>query len=295
MGRIADIYQKGKSMLGNLGEGEAELEARFLLQEAVGFPDARFHAEPEFMLSEDQERRYFDLIEKRLSGVPTAYLLGRKEFWSLTLKVAPGVLIPRPETELVVERVLAIVRGDGRRSRQERSEGIGLLIGDIGTGSGCIALALAKEFPGAGIVATDISSDALDTARENAEAHGIRNVMFSRGNLFRPLHEEDLQGQFDVIVSNPPYVREDEWETLPVEIRENEPREAFVAGREGMDVIERLVRGAGRFLKPRGYLVLEIGHGERDTVMRLFGEEWGKVECFDDLAGIPRVIVARRR
>jgi len=298
MGAVDDLYRRGLERLEKLGE-EAELEARVLLLEACGMSEERFFAEPERSLTEEQERRYFELIEKRVAGIPTAYLLGRKEFWSLTLKVGSGVLIPRPETELVVERVLALVRrrrgGGGTKSEPESCSGEGLLVADIGTGSGCLALALGKELPEARIVATDVSAGALDIARENARLLGIRNVSFCEGDLFSPLGEEGLQGQFDVIVSNPPYVREDEWEALAVEIREHEPREALVAGATGLEVIVRLVHGAGRYLKPRGYLVFEIGYGQMPAVKKLFGEGWGKVESFDDLAGVPRVVVAHLR
>ena len=280
---------KGRSLLKSLEEGE--LEARILLFEAASLSEEGFLAHPDLELTEDQEGRYFDWIEKRLTGIPLAYLTGHKEFWSLTFNVKSVVLIPRPETELILERGLELIKKTRGKSIDK---GDGLLLADIGTGSGCIAVSLAKELSKAWIHAIDISAEALECAQQNAKSHDVHSISFHLGDLFQPLLEEGLQGQFDFVVSNPPYIPEKEWEALAPEIRDFEPREALAAGEAGLDVIDRLIRGAGRFLKPGGYLVFEIGYGQKQPVLDLFAEGWGRIFCFDDLAGIPRIISARR-
>ena len=294
MSTAQEVYLKGKALLGALED--PELEARILLCRAASITDAQFYSEPERVITGEQEAFFLEMAGKRLSGVPVAYLTGKKEFWSLVFQVEPGVLIPRPETELVVEQVLKLA--GGRHGQQTREQGfsrsrLDLFIADIGTGSGCIAVSLAKELPQSRILATDISAAALEIARKNSVLNGLSNLSFEQGDLYRPLLEEGLMGAFDFVVSNTPYVTEGEWDTLDRGIREHEPRGALVAGETGLEVIEKLVRGVGRYLKPHGYLVFEIGFGQQKDVLRMFGEGWGKVRSHDDLAGIPRVVAAQ--
>ena len=213
--------------------------------------------------------------------MPLAYVLEEKEFWSLRFKVAPGVLIPRPETELLVEKVIGL--------SSERKE----LIADIGTGAGNISVALAKELPRAKIVATDVSDQALDLARQNARMHEISTITFEKGSLFAPLEKLGLQKRCDFIVSNPPYVSEDEWQTLPEEIKNHEPKRALVPGESGFEIIEKLIQQAPEYLRPGGYLCLEIGWGQMEKVLSFFGESWLQAWSFDDLNGIPRAVVAQ--
>ena len=212
--------------------------------------------------------------------MPLSYLTGVREFWSLPLRVRPGVLIPRPETETVVEQVLGLP-GSKRR------------LADIGTGCGSIALALARELPDSSIAATDISPRALRTAAVNVHRLGLRNVRLLRGDLLSPLEKMGWSGTCDVIASNPPYVSEEEWEGLSPQIRNHEPRRALVAGRSGLEVILRLVAGALKFLRPGGHLVIEIGYGQKENVLSMFGAGWDGVECGLDLSGVPRVVSAR--
>lgn len=222
------------------------------------------------------------MVERRLEGVPLAYVLGEKEFWSMLFEVAPGVLVPRPETELLVEKVADL------SSKKEE------LVVDIGTGSGIVAVSLAKELPEARIVATDVSARALKSAGRNACIHGVSSITFARGSFFSPLEKLGLEKKCDFVVSNPPYVSEKEWDTLPAEIKDHEPKPAIVAGESGLECIVRLVRQAPDFLKPGGYLCLEIGWGQQDGVLSLFGESWEEPACFNDLNGIPRVVVGRK-
>jgi release factor glutamine methyltransferase len=239
-------------------------------------------ASPHRLATKRQELRYLKLIERRLSGIPLAYITGRKEFWSLTLRILPGVLIPRPETELVIEKVLAAVE-----SRDPT-------IVDIGTGSGNIALALAKELPGARVFATDVSAKALRNAELNARNHRLSNVKFIRGNLFSPLRGLGLEGGCDFVVSNPPYVSAADWETLSAEVRDHEPRRGLVGGKTGLEFIRRLADGSPAFLKAGGCLIFEVGFGQVPEAISLLGLGWKDVTSFADLRGIPRVIQARR-
>jgi release factor glutamine methyltransferase len=326
------LYEKGCAALASLPEGE--LEARLLLCRAASISEEAFYSAPGAAVSKMVEADYFDLLRRRLSGVPTAYLVGHKEFWSMVFDVGPGVLIPRPETELLVEKALELVEEGrsgpaekaasepslgslgrsetesstvgsaiGKDSQSSRLDGEGLVIADIGTGSGCIALSLAGRLPVAKIYATDASEDALKVARKNGQRLGITNVRFLEGDLFEPLERLGLVEACDMIVSNPPYVSQGEWETLDREISEHEPREALVAGESGLEVIERLVAEAPRYLKAGGWLIFELGYGQKEAAMALFSHNleadcqpcssWRGVACFEDLAGIPRVITAQ--
>jgi len=250
--------------------------------QATGLSEVELFASPEYIIRAKDERRYRRLIERRLSGVPLAYIIGRKEFWSLSLRVQPGTLIPRPETELLVEKTLELA-GDGK-----------VTIVDIGTGSGNIALALAKELPAARIVATDVSARALRIAGLNAQDHGLENVTFVRGSLFSALGGLGLEGRCDFIVCNPPYVSASDWDSMPREVRDHELRRAFLGGRTGLDFIRRLIKGSPAFLKPRGYLLFEVGYGQAEKALSLFDWRWVETESFADLRGISRVIKARK-
>lgn len=240
---------------------------------------AYLHAHPEREFSEDEQGRYGHSLAERERGVPTQYITGHQEFWGMDLIVTPAVLIPRPETEHVIETVLQQVRGNPAPG-----------IVDVGTGSGCIALALAKELPQGEIHATDISSAALEIARANAARHQLEDrIQFRETDL--------LQGfgpnKFDFVVSNPPYVGESEEDQVQLEVRKYEPRQAVFAGPTGLEVIKRLIPQAHAALKPEGRLVMEISGTIADRVWRLLAG-WSDVRITTDLQGIPRVASARR-
>jgi len=275
---LLDLYRDGVALLGE--RPQALLEAKVLLLRAAAIDEARYLAAPDRPLSPRTEAFFQRLVARRLAGAPLAYLTGVKEFWSIPFEVSPSVLVPRPETEALVEKVLEL------SSREDES------IVDVGTGSGCIAVALAKELPRARVQAVDVSERALRVARRNAARHKARRVQFLRSDLLAAFR--GTGAKFDFIVSNPPYVSRGEWEALPAEVRDFEPRRALFAGESGLELIERLVRRAGTFLKPGGYLVFEIGEGQRDQVLGLFGKRWTEIETAWDLAGKPRVITARR-
>ncbi|HPW16990.1 MAG TPA: peptide chain release factor N(5)-glutamine methyltransferase [Candidatus Aminicenantes bacterium] len=275
---LADLYRAGVALLG--GRPQALLEAKVLLLRAARLSEERFLAAPERPCSPQAEAFFRRLVGRRLEGVPLAYLTGTKEFWSIPFEVTPSVPVPRPETEVLVEKVLELSRRDKES------------IVDVGTGSGCIAVALAQELPKADIDAVDISERALAVARRNAARHRARRVRFLRSDLLSAYR--GTGARFDFIVSNPPYISHREWEALPADVRGYEPRRALLAGESGLELIGRLVRGAGAFLKPGGYLIFEIGEGQRDRVLSLFGRRWTEIETAWDLAGKPRVITARR-
>ena len=255
------------------------MNAELLLMFTLGCDRAYLYAHPERELTQDESRRYHDALLRRAEGIPAQYITGHQEFWGMDLIVSPAVLIPRPETEHVVETVLSLAHRDST-----------LRIADVGTGSGCIALALAKELQHAEIHATDISSAALDIARANAARHQLETrVRFHSTDLMRGLTD----ASFDFVVSNPPYVGESEEDTVQLEVRKFEPRGAVFAGKTGLEVIERLIPQAHDALKPGGWLVMEISgtivNGVRDLL-----RGWAEVQITDDLQRIPRVAAARK-
>jgi release factor glutamine methyltransferase len=266
----------------------APLAAELLLMHILQRDRAWLYAHSEFELSPKDAAAYPQLIERRSEGVPTQYLTGRQEFWGLEFEVGPGVLIPRPETEHVIE--VALERLSARRAEPLR-------IADVGTGSGCIAIALARELPGAEIVATDISAAALTFAQRNTARHGVSNrIQFLKANLLEMAIEAPRRGEsgFDLIVSNPPYVGRNDAGSLPREVREHEPAEALFAGDDGLEIYPALIDEAARKLAPSGILVFEIGYNGAQYVGSLLSaSQWTDLRVTRDLAGIERVISAR--
>jgi release factor glutamine methyltransferase len=225
---------------------------------------------------------YRELIRKRLEGCPVAYLVGRKEFYGLPLAVSPAVLIPRPDTETVVVEALALARKLDT-----------LRIVDVGTGSGAIAIAIAKHHPGAQVTAIDISAEALDVARGNAETHGLsERIRFLQGDLLTPVADE----LFHLILSNPPYIATADLSTLPIGVRHYEPRTALDGGQDGFTVFDRLVEQARRQLEPGGYLAVEIGSPQETPARQRLAAmaQFQLGPTVTDAAGHPRVLLARR-
>jgi release factor glutamine methyltransferase len=260
------------------------LNAELLLMFTLECDRAYLYAHPERQLSTSDQSRYDHALTERERGLPTQYITGHQEFWGMDLIVTPAVLIPRPETEHVIETVLELARV-GRAPSPSDS----LRIADVGTGSGCIALALAKELPRAEIHATEISIAALEIARANAARHQLEaRVQFHQTDLLQGLEP----GAFDFVVSNPPYVGESEEDQVQLEVRKYEPRNAVFAGASGLEVIERLIPQAHESLKPGGWLVMEISGGIAERVRELLAA-WDEVRVTDDLQGIPRVASAR--
>ncbi len=251
------------------------LDAEVLLGQVLGRPRASLIAHGELALGADADRAFAQLLAERRRGVPVAYLTGVREFWSLPLRLTPAVLVPRPETETLVEQVLARIglQGDAR-------------VLDLGTGSGAIALALASERPLARITATDISAPALEVARHNGRSLGLDRVDWRCGSWFEPVAGE----RFDLIVSNPPYVaaRDPALETLSAE-----PRLALTPGDTGYEAFELILAGASRHLRRGGVLALEHGSTQATTLSGMFaGHGFEQISTHVDAAGLPRVTLA---
>jgi len=277
---LEDLFNQGKTQLSRFPN--PELDAKILLCESASIPIEHFHAAPEKIVKKNQSDLFSRLIKKRLQGFPLAYLTEKKEFWSLVFAVNSEVLIPRPETELIVEQVLSLSPQTGT-------------IADIGTGCGNIAVSLAKELPKIRVVATDVSKKALETAQVNAKTYKLDRIEFYQGSLLAPLKMLKLEDHCDIIVSNPPYVSEEDWEELSPEINEYEPKKALVAGQAGLDCIEGLVTQAPPYLKSGGFLIFEFGVGQKDNILNMFGHEWAEKRSYNDLYGIPRVMVACKK
>ena len=278
------------------------LAAELLLLYVIERDRTWLYAHPEEATSEGNTQLFLSLIERRAAGEPTQHLTGKQEFWGLELEVTPDVLIPRPETEHLIEVALdRLALREVRAGGRQKSDGAGLSIADVGTGSGCIAIALAKELPQAAIFAADVSPAALAVARRNAERHGVSDrVHFFECNLLDAFGDSSLVTRhspllFDLIASNPPYIGRRERETLMREVREHEPEVALYGGVEGYEFYVEIITQAALQLKPRGFLVLELGHNSLPAVEPLLETSgWRNISVANDLAGIPRVLSAER-
>ena len=260
------------------------LDAEVLLAHARGCPRIQLYANFEEVADDGLRARFRELVKKRAEGMPVAYLVGKREFYSLDFKVTPDVLIPRPETEHVVIAALDFIK--------ERSGGK-TTVCDVGTGSGCIAVCIAKHAATAQVTAIDISPPALAVARENAAAHGVvEKIELIESDLFAALPAER---KFDVIASNPPYITAAEYAALPAGVRDYEPRQALLAGDDGLEVIRQLLADASSRLHPDGMLLIELSPMLAETAAALASGEYGyaRVEILKDLAGQPRVLAAR--
>jgi release factor glutamine methyltransferase len=274
----------------------AAADATLLLMHVLSIDRATLLAHPERPITDPEQELLQSAIARRLRFEPIQYVTGTQEFFGLALKVTPAVLIPRPETEILVEAVLARLNPVQDRvphsSRLHRDEWdpapSSLRIVDIGTGSGAIGIALAHALPHASVTALDLSPEALGVAAENARSHAL-NIRFRHSDLLAAIADEP---PFDAIVSNPPYIPTSDAPTLHPQVREHEPAQALFAGPTGLEVYQRLIPQAHALLKPGGLLGLEIGYGQRDAIAALLGA-WREVEFLPDLLGIPRVALAR--
>ncbi|MBS1841080.1 MAG: peptide chain release factor N(5)-glutamine methyltransferase [Acidobacteria bacterium] len=270
------------------------LAAELLLLHATKRERTYLYSHPEAELTAEEVSAYQQLLDRRASGVPVQHLTCKQEFWGLEFEVTPDVLIPRPETEHLIEVALdRLALRELHAGRPNKNDGEGLLIADVGTGSGCIAVALAKEMPKSRFMAFDVSPAALAVARRNAEKHAAANqIEFIESNLFTSSSRSPL---FDLIVSNPPYVGRRETAALAREVRDHEPELALYGGEEGYEFYAELIAQSATHLKPSGLLVLELGHDSLPAVQPLLdAPHWRNVAVTNDLAGIPRVIAGER-
>ncbi|HEX9896510.1 MAG TPA: peptide chain release factor N(5)-glutamine methyltransferase [Dehalococcoidales bacterium] len=275
-----ELLNRARTLLSNNNVEDGALEAELLLRHTLNIDRTRFFTESDKALTSEQEADFWNKIERRVKGMPSAYITGVREFYGLEFYVDGSVLIPRPETELLVEKTIEIARNY-----------YSPVIADIGTGCGNIAISLAVNLPHASIFTTDISQKALDTARRNCERHNVeRRVRLCAGDLLEPILQP-----VDIIVANLPYVRTAD---LPaVNTNGYEPRLALDGGEDGLDVIRRLCTQVDRKLKPNGSLLLEIGMGQREEVVNLLHALFSlaPISVIPDLTGIDRVVCMTRR
>ena len=283
---IAEAIQKAAETLAAHNVPDAGLDAEFLLRHALGKDRAWLLVHMQDRLDTEVQRSFEQIIERRKLREPLQYIIGTQEFWGLLFRVTPDVLIPRPETEFVVEAALTVVKEHDMP-----------LIVDLCTGSGCIAISLAKELPKARIFATDLSERALAVAQENARLNAVADrIRFLEGDLFVPMEELDLLGRIDCIVTNPPYVPSGDLATLQPEVRDFEPAMALFAGPQGTEIAERIIHRAPDYLRSGGSLIMEMGIGQTAALRKTIEDthKFGAIEVVKDLAGIERVITAKR-
>jgi release factor glutamine methyltransferase len=319
---IRTALKEGMSRLRTANTPSHTLATELLLMHALARDRAWMYAHVEEPLAPADSEKFFALIARRAAGEPTQYLTGKQEFWGLEFEVTPAVLIPRPETEHVMEVALARLGERGLKIHMDTgAPREKLRMADVGTGSGCLAVALAWELPHADVYATDISAPALEIAQRNAVRHNVADrVHFLQCDLLDALQQTKSQAVgarhavpavssaagaptsipadslFDVIASNPPYIALEEADKLQREVRDHEPHQALFGGRTGVEIYGRLIEQARNLLRDRGILVIELGHDSAEYVRGIFDEQsgWTNVAITMDLAGIPRVLAAAR-
>lgn len=283
---LGQAIAESRRVLGQAGIESAEQEALWIVQHVLRLPAHHVVIDRDRLLASTELADVKGLIQRRVGREPLQYILGTQEFCGLEFHVNPAVLIPRPETELLVEYVAQRISSEQPAT-----------IVDVCTGSGCIAVAIARQRPRARLIATDLSSCSLDVARQNAARHSVgERMIWLEGNLLGALAGQRLEGQVDVIVSNPPYIAEADWATLQPEVRLFEPRGALIAGPQGTELHERLLQEASRYLSPGGALILEIGAGQaraiRQIVEQISGYRFHRLVY--DAAGLERVVIVER-
>jgi release factor glutamine methyltransferase len=282
--KVFEAVAQATQLLDRAVAGNPRLDAERLLAFELGVDRTYLLAHFHDTVDDPRLERFFAKAQARSEGMPLQYLLGSQEFRGLDFAVNQDVLIPRPETELVVEEAL-----------QRLSTGNPWIV-DVGTGSGCIAVSVAVALPGARLWAIDLSAAALDVAARNAARHGVaERIRFLQGDLLSPLRDQNVEGTIDCVLSNPPYVAENELPALQQEVRDWEPRMALVGGPSGLSVCSRLVPEAHRCLRPGGHFIMEIGYSMRDAVVGLFDSTWRLETVREDYNGFPRVVVALKR
>jgi release factor glutamine methyltransferase len=286
MPTIAEAITQGSHTLDAAGIDQALLTAGLLLRFVLGVDRTYLLTRADEEIDQTRYRRYLSLIDRRAAGEPAQYLIGYQEFYGLNFVVSPDVLIPRPETEFLVERVLKLV-SEGELDSP--------MIVDVGTGSGCIAVTLAVKLQRARVIATDVSGSALQIASTNAADHGVTDrIEFLEGDLLDPLDSRFLES-VDIVASNPPYVEERGRDELQREVRDWEPQSALFGGTDGLDFYRRLVVEARKYLTPGGHLVLEVGYGQLDAIASMLpGLGWEVVDVTRDLQDVPRVLTLEK-
>ncbi len=276
---ISNALSSAAAILKEAGVADPRREAASLLALALDKPNTFLIAHPEYELTADEVVRFDSFVARRANREPFQYIAGWQEFYGLEFEVTPDVLIPRPETEILVEEAIKELRKLDSPTFCE-----------IGVGSGCISVSVLHNVPNATAVATDISDKAIAVARRNAERHGVTDrLVLKHGDLFA-----GVEGKFDMIVSNPPYIPDADLAEMQSEVRDFEPHSALFAGSDGLDIVRRIIDEAPAHLNPDGPLVMEIGFGQDDAIESTIDSAlWSRTEFLGDLQGIPRILHSR--
>jgi release factor glutamine methyltransferase len=284
---ISEAIAEGARQLQSSSVDEARRTAGVMLCHLLGIDRTHLLTKSDQQIEEPDYQSYLQLIERRATGEPLQYIIGHQEFYGLDFIVTPAVLIPRPETEFLVEQIIKL---------SGESHLIAPLIVDVGTGSGCIAVAIATSRPNAKIIATDVSTAALAVAQKNAERNSVgQRIKFLEGDLLEPLYGRGLERSVDILASNPPYVEEGRPELVQREVRDWEPHTALFGGADGLNFYRRLLADGLKYVKPGGYLVCEIGYTQLDAISDMItGPSWELIEATSDLQGIPRTLTVRK-
>ena len=285
---VAKILRWAEQDLSNHRVPDPYIEAEYLLAHVLGCNRKDLLIHPERVLTSDEMKRFRGFIERRGRREPVQYIIGEVEFRGLLFKVNRDVLIPRPETELLVEEAINSIEG-----RDVSGQGKDITVIDLCTGSGCIAISIAREFPYSRVYAVDISEGAIDVARENAERYGVGDrIIFLPGDMYEAIEPLGLDGEIDLIISNPPYVSLNEMAQLQPEIREYEPESSLYGGEDGLDFYRSIIDEAPFYLSNGGLLIMETGYRQAERVKDLIEQEdvFEHIEVKKDLAGIERLI-----
>lgn len=269
----------------------AKIDAEYLLSSILKCKRQELYLNPDRPLTNIEINTFKTFIQRRSKREPLQYIIGEEEFRGLVFKVTRDVLIPRPETELLIEEAVKIIERQRAKGKRQKVNII-----DLCTGSGCIAVSIAKEIDNCKVYATDISEKALAAAKENAKKHGVENkIIFLQGSFFEPLKGKGLEDKIDILLSNPPYVSKKDMGKLQPEIKEYEPSLALYGGEDGLDSYRTIIPEALNYLKKAGHLLLEIGYGQAEGVKELFAQypAYGKIEIINDLSEIERVVKAK--
>lgn len=297
-----DKIKEITEFLKRLGIDDAHKESEIIVTHCLGIDKAALYRDNP-ALSEKNLKEIKKILERRAKREPLQYILGHVDFYGLRIKVGKGVLIPRPETELLAEEVIKAISTNPplppfTKGGREGISNPEFTVLDLCTGSGCLALAIAKQFPEAMVYGTDISASAIRYAKENAELNGIPNVSFLKGSLYEPLAQfiSEMPLKFDVIVSNPPYIVRDEIGNLQPEIKDWEPRNALDGGEDGIRYYRDILQDARKYLRPAGFIFLEVGEGQAGDVTEIAcSNNFKNISVIKDCAGIDRILVINRR
>lgn len=279
---VLEVIQRSAEFLQQKGVESPRLQIELMLAQVLRLPRLKLYMNFDRTLKDEEVNRLREMVRRRATREPLQHILGTTSFCGLEMKCAPAALVPRPETELLAERAWAFLKGAGTANAL-----------DFGTGTGCIAIALAANAPEAMVHALDISADALALAKQNAEMNGVAGrVLFFQGDGFSAIPDGS---RFRLIVSNPPYIASDEIPTLQPEVRDFDPRLALEGGNDGLDYYRRIAQQAPQFLEPRGKTMLEFGDGQSEAVKKIFEEQnWVVEEIVPDYSSRPRILIARR-